>query len=312
MQITFAIAPGQQKYAKLGQAPTTGDYEKLDDAARQLVDTMVGRSDPEDANIENGKVPPMVSASHNVRKDMDDVEMEDATAIQTSGSADRPRNVQDGNESLKLDPVHETNSKEVEMVEQDTIHDSNIPGVANGSVDGKSLAKDAVNVEGNAAPAKPEKTSQPTYDEPQIANSLQTTTTRGTREDSPASVLSTLSRTPSLESLPPTRSTRAKGRMPRNAPSKARTKPKAANTALSSTSSNLQIYTLDLNSGNSLGALDDAMLKIDGRVKNPPHGNAWKVIRCRRKNQDMGTLFEIREDYYVWKLGGTSGRRASG
>ncbi|KAL3458687.1 Asx homology domain-containing protein [Aspergillus heterothallicus] len=40
------------------------------------------------------------------------------------------------------------------------------------------------------------------------------------------------------------------------------------------------------------------MLEVDGRVK-PTNGNAWKEIRCFRDNQDMGTLWEVRHDWYV-------------
>ncbi|KAL3495567.1 Asx homology domain-containing protein [Aspergillus germanicus] len=40
------------------------------------------------------------------------------------------------------------------------------------------------------------------------------------------------------------------------------------------------------------------MLEVDGRVK-PTNGNAWKEIRCFRDNQDMGTLWEVRQAWYV-------------
>lgn len=45
-------------------------------------------------------------------------------------------------------------------------------------------------------------------------------------------------------------------------------------------------------------ALSKTILEVDGRIKNPPNGNAWKEFRCKRDNQDMGSLFEIRQDYY--------------
>lgn len=48
-------------------------------------------------------------------------------------------------------------------------------------------------------------------------------------------------------------------------------------------------------------ALQTKILETDGRIKNPPHFNAWKTFRCQRNNQDMGSLFELREEYYVWK-----------
>ncbi|PTU18787.1 hypothetical protein P175DRAFT_0484317 [Aspergillus ochraceoroseus IBT 24754] len=46
-------------------------------------------------------------------------------------------------------------------------------------------------------------------------------------------------------------------------------------------------------------ALSAKILEVDGRVKNPPNGNAWKEIRSYRDNQDMGTLWEIRQAWYV-------------
>ncbi|QGA12613.1 hypothetical protein EYB26_000257 [Talaromyces marneffei] len=46
-------------------------------------------------------------------------------------------------------------------------------------------------------------------------------------------------------------------------------------------------------------ALMKKILETDGRVKNPPNGNAWKEIRCYRKNQDMGSLWEVRQAWYV-------------
>ncbi|KAL2871345.1 uncharacterized protein BJX67DRAFT_342030 [Aspergillus lucknowensis] len=45
-------------------------------------------------------------------------------------------------------------------------------------------------------------------------------------------------------------------------------------------------------------ALTLKMLEVDGRVK-PTNGNAWKEIRCFRDNQDMGTLWEVRQAWYV-------------
>jgi hypothetical protein len=45
-------------------------------------------------------------------------------------------------------------------------------------------------------------------------------------------------------------------------------------------------------------ALTLKMLEVDGRVK-PTNGNAWKEIRCFRDNQDMGTLWEVRQAWYL-------------
>lgn len=46
-------------------------------------------------------------------------------------------------------------------------------------------------------------------------------------------------------------------------------------------------------------ALAKKILEIDGRVKNPPNGNAWKEFRCYRNNQDMGSLWEVRQIWYL-------------
>ncbi|KAL1970291.1 hypothetical protein VTN77DRAFT_5451 [Rasamsonia byssochlamydoides] len=47
------------------------------------------------------------------------------------------------------------------------------------------------------------------------------------------------------------------------------------------------------------GALANKILEIDGRIKDPPNGNAWKEFRCYRNNQDMGSLWEVRQAWYV-------------
>ena len=49
----------------------------------------------------------------------------------------------------------------------------------------------------------------------------------------------------------------------------------------------------------NLGALETQILQIDGRVKNVPNGNAWKVFRLVRLNQDLGSLFDVRDKYCV-------------
>lgn len=46
-------------------------------------------------------------------------------------------------------------------------------------------------------------------------------------------------------------------------------------------------------------ALEHKILEVDGRVTKPSNRNAWKMIRCQRDNQDMGSLFEVREAYYL-------------
>ena len=54
----------------------------------------------------------------------------------------------------------------------------------------------------------------------------------------------------------------------------------------------------------SLQQLNDKVVEIDGRLdlKDVPAGNAWKFCRCKRNNQDLGTLFEMREHFFVYKL----------
>lgn len=41
------------------------------------------------------------------------------------------------------------------------------------------------------------------------------------------------------------------------------------------------------------------ILQIDGRMPNGRTSNAWKEIRCCRNNQDMGSLFDVREAWFV-------------
>ncbi|EER29979.1 hypothetical protein CPC735_012970 [Coccidioides posadasii C735 delta SOWgp] len=46
-------------------------------------------------------------------------------------------------------------------------------------------------------------------------------------------------------------------------------------------------------------SLHNKILEIDGRIKNPPNGNAWKDFRCYRNNQDIGSLWDIRQSWYL-------------
>ncbi|KAL7266557.1 hypothetical protein RUND412_010892 [Rhizina undulata] len=49
----------------------------------------------------------------------------------------------------------------------------------------------------------------------------------------------------------------------------------------------------------SMGALETVILKEDGRgPESPPNGNAFKVFRIKRAAQDIGSLFEVRADFY--------------
>jgi hypothetical protein len=47
------------------------------------------------------------------------------------------------------------------------------------------------------------------------------------------------------------------------------------------------------------GMLANKILKVDGRVTQPPHGNSWKEFRCYRRNQDMGSLWEVRQAWFM-------------
>ncbi|CAG8386512.1 unnamed protein product [Penicillium salamii] len=41
------------------------------------------------------------------------------------------------------------------------------------------------------------------------------------------------------------------------------------------------------------------ILQIDSRKPNGRTSNAWKELRCYRNNQDMGSLFDVRENWFV-------------
>jgi hypothetical protein len=45
--------------------------------------------------------------------------------------------------------------------------------------------------------------------------------------------------------------------------------------------------------------VEDKILRIDGRITNPSHGNAWQSFRCFRRNDDMGSLWDIRQHWYA-------------
>lgn len=54
----------------------------------------------------------------------------------------------------------------------------------------------------------------------------------------------------------------------------------------------------------TLAQLEVKILEIDGRLnlnEVRPSINPWKALRGKRNNQDLGTLFEMREEFYVWK-----------
>lgn len=47
------------------------------------------------------------------------------------------------------------------------------------------------------------------------------------------------------------------------------------------------------------GRLSGKIIEIDGRISHVPHGNAWKSFRCYRDNQDIGSLWEVRQAWYL-------------
>lgn len=62
-------------------------------------------------------------------------------------------------------------------------------------------------------------------------------------------------------------------------------------------------YDIILYTTTGLWDLEKEILKIDGRVKAGSRtASTWRVIRCRRNEQDMGSLFEMRDEYYAYKV----------
>ncbi|KAL8898864.1 MAG: hypothetical protein Q9207_006484 [Kuettlingeria erythrocarpa] len=62
-------------------------------------------------------------------------------------------------------------------------------------------------------------------------------------------------------------------------------------------------YDIILYTTAGLWDLEKEILKIDGRVKAGSRtASTWRVIRCRRNEQDMGSLFEMRDEYYAYKV----------
>ena len=49
----------------------------------------------------------------------------------------------------------------------------------------------------------------------------------------------------------------------------------------------------------TLTALETKICNVDGRVTDLPNGNAWKTFRLIRQNQDLGSLFDVRDKYCV-------------
>lgn len=79
-------------------------------------------------------------------------------------------------------------------------------------------------------------------------------------------------------------------------PTTASTKSESESAPCSATTTPLEIEIHNIAGPN---ALTKKILEADDRIKNPPNGNAWKEIRCYRNNQDMGSLWEVRQAWYV-------------
>lgn len=57
----------------------------------------------------------------------------------------------------------------------------------------------------------------------------------------------------------------------------------------------------------NLRHLMNKAIEIDGRldpkdIKSVPAASPWKFMRVKRNNQDLGTLFEMRDEFYTYKL----------
>ena len=47
-----------------------------------------------------------------------------------------------------------------------------------------------------------------------------------------------------------------------------------------------------------LTSLASKIIEVDGRITDIPNGNAWKEFRAYRNNQDMGSLWEMRQAWF--------------
>lgn len=50
----------------------------------------------------------------------------------------------------------------------------------------------------------------------------------------------------------------------------------------------------------SLASLEEKIVAMDGKFHGNVNGNAWKSIRVKRQEQDLGSLFDIREKFFVY------------
>lgn len=55
----------------------------------------------------------------------------------------------------------------------------------------------------------------------------------------------------------------------------------------------------------TLFPLEKKIIEIDGRLPSTTRtASTWRDIRCRRNEQDMGSLFEMRDEYYAYRVAG--------
>ena len=50
----------------------------------------------------------------------------------------------------------------------------------------------------------------------------------------------------------------------------------------------------------SLASLEEKIVALHGKFGGNVNGNAWKSIRVKRQEQDLGSLFDIREKFFVY------------
>ncbi|KAL8720023.1 MAG: hypothetical protein Q9181_007975 [Wetmoreana brouardii] len=90
---------------------------------------------------------------------------------------------------------------------------------------------------------------------------------------------------------------------PAPTPSNIETRPSATRKSNPNPTSPTTGYNVILFSTTGLLALEKKILAIDGRAKPGARTNSpWRDIRCYREEQDMGSLFEMREEYYVYHV----------
>lgn len=72
----------------------------------------------------------------------------------------------------------------------------------------------------------------------------------------------------------------------------------ASDSAISSIPSDVEDYIPV--SVTSLASLEEKIVALDGKFSGNVNGNAWKSIRVKRQEQDLGSLFDIREKFFVY------------